>query len=155
MKNQKVLESCAEYTLTAKKTGKAILIEPIKSSENAAKAVRTLYGDDIAIYESFYIIVLSRAHKPKGWAKISQGGISGTVVDPAIVAKYTLDLCGQAVILAHNHPSGKMSPSEADKAITRKIKDGLKGFFDITVLDHIILSGEDDKYFSFADEGLL
>ena len=155
MKNQKVLESCAEYQITSKKTGKVIPMEPITGSQTAAKASRALYSEDIAIYESFYIIVLSRAHKPKGWAKISQGGISGTVVDPAIVAKYTLDLCGQAVILAHNHPSGKMSPSDADKAITRKIKDGLKGFFDITVLDHIILSGEDDKYFSFADEGLL
>lgn len=155
MKNQKVLESCAEYALTAKKTGKTILIDPIKSSQNAAKAVRSLYGEDIAVYESFYIIVLNQAHKPKGWAKISQGGISGTVVDPAIVAKYTLDLCGRAVILAHNHPSGQMIASDADKAMTRKIKDGLKAFFDITVLDHIILSGEDEKYFSFADEGLL
>lgn len=154
MKN-KVLESCAEYKITAKKTGITIPMEPITGSATAAKAARALYGEDVSIYESFFIIVLSRAHKPKGWAKISQGGISGTVVDPAIVAKYTLDLCGQAVILIHNHPSGKMEASEADKNITRKIKDGLKGFFDITVLDHIILSGEDDKYFSFADEGLL
>ena len=156
MKNQKVLESCAEYQIKAKKTGKEVLFAgTINGSKDAANAARLLYSDDICVYESFYIIVLSRAHKPKGWAKISQGGISGTFVDPAIVAKYTLDLCGQAVILVHNHPSGKMIPSEADKAITRKIKDGLKAFFDITVLDHIILSGEDDKYFSFGDEGLL
>ena len=154
MKNQ-VLESCAEYKITAKKTGITIPMEPITGSATAAKAARVLYSDDIAIYESFYIIVLSRAHKPKGWAKISQGGISGTVVDPAIVAKYVLDLCGQAVILIHNHPYGKMEASGADKAITRKIEEGLKAFLDITVLDHIILSGEDAKYFSFADEGLL
>ena len=154
-KKNTVLECCAEYSLTVKQTGKIIQMEPITGSATAAKAVRSLYGDDIAIYESFYIIVLNRANKPKGWAKISQGGIAGTIVDPIIVAKYTLDLCGQAIILVHNHPSGKMIPSDADRAITKKIKDGLKTFFDVTVLDHIILSGEDEKYFSFADEGLL
>ena len=154
MKNQ-VLDSCAEYSLTVKKTGKIIQMEPLTGPAEAAKAARSLYGKEIAIYESFYIIVLNNAKKPKGWAKISQGGITGTIVDPAIIAKYTLGLCGKAVILAHNHPSGNMIPSDADKAITKKIKDGLKTFFDITVMDHIILSGEDEKYFSFADAGLL
>jgi DNA repair protein RadC len=87
-----------------------------------------------------------------GYAKISQGGVAGTVVDPIIVAKYAIDSLSKGVILAHNHPSGNLTPSEADRTITNKIKAGLN-LFDITVLDHIILT--EDSFTSFADEGFL
>lgn len=152
MKNQ-VLDSCAEYTLTIKKTGKTVLIskESITSSRQAAEIARALYGDDIQIYESFYIIALNRANQPKGWAKISSGGIAGTVVDPILVAKYTIDLCATGIILVHNHPSGALTASQADLQITNKIKQAL-AFFDITVIDHIILPGEGSGFYSFAED---
>ena len=89
---------------------------------------------------------------PIGYAKISQGGIVGTVIDATIIAKYCVEALATSVILAHNHPSGGLVPSQQDKDITRKIKDTLK-IFDCNVLDHIILT--EDSFFSFADEGLM
>lgn len=149
-----VLESCSEYALTIKKTGKTISIskDPVTSAEKAAEVARSLYGDDIQIYESFYIIALNRANKPKGWARISHGGISGTVVDPILIAKYAIDLCAQGVILIHNHPSGALTPSPADLQITTKIKQAFS-FLDIKVIDHIILPGEGSGFYSFLEEG--
>jgi len=83
---------------------------------------------------------------------ISEGGISGTVVDPKKIYKIALDKHASSIILGHNHPSGNVQPSEADQKITKKIKDA--GFMlDVAVLDHIIIG--DDKYYSFADEGTL
>lgn len=124
----------------------------IKSSKDAVDYIRQFYSDDIEIYESFFLLMLNRSLKTIGYVKISQGGIFGTVVDPIIVAKYAVDSLSTNIILAHNHPSGQTRPSEADKAITEKIKQGLK-FFDITVSDHVILTK--DSHFSFSDEGIL
>jgi DNA repair protein RadC len=84
--------------------------------------------------------------------RISEGGISGTVVDPKKIFKIALELHASSIILGHNHPSGNTQPSEADAKITRKIKDcGM--MLDMAVLDHIIIGGE--MYYSFADEGAL
>ena len=96
--------------------------------------------------------MLNQANKTIGYAKISQGGIAGTVVDVRIIAKYAVESLAVSVILAHNHPSGNLKPSEADLIITKKIKEGLK-ILDIKVFDHIILSA--DNYYSFEDEGNL
>lgn len=126
--------------------------EKIQSSRNSAEFIKRFYSDDIEIFESFFILLLNRNNQTIGYAKISQGGISGTVVDIKIIAKYCVDSLASAVILAHNHPSGNTNPSEADKAITRKTIEALK-LLDIAVLDHIILTADD--YFSFSDEGLI
>jgi len=122
----------------------------ITSSQDAEKFARQFYHDDIELYESFFLILLNRANTTIGWVKVSQGGIAGTVVDPIIVAKYVVDTLSSGVILVHNHPSGRLNPSDADKQITSKIKEGLK-LFDSQVLDHIILSK--DSYHSMADNG--
>lgn len=124
----------------------------INSSEDAANYARQFYFDDITIYESFFIILLNRSNNTIAWVKISQGGTIGTTVDPIIVAKYAIDILAKAVILVHNHPSGNNIPSEGDKLITEKIKQGLS-LFEINVLDHVILT--EDTYYSFADEGLI
>ena len=124
----------------------------ITGSGPAYNQIRQFYFDDLELFESFFILLVNRGNQTTGYVKISQGGTAGTVVDPKIVAKYAIDSLAAGVILAHNHPSGNIQPSESDKAITNKIRDGLK-LFDITTLDHIILGGE--RYFSFADEGLL
>jgi len=120
----------------------------VTSSQKSADFIRQFYGDDISIYESFFLLLLNRQCQTIGYAKISQGGITGTVVDVRIVAKYAVDSLATAVILAHNHPSGNINPSNEDIALTKKIKQALQ-LFDTNVLDHIILT--EDSYYSFAD----
>ena len=124
----------------------------IKSSENANAFARNFYFDDLEIYESFFILLLNRRNVVTGYAKISQGGTVGTVVDPKIIAKYAVDSLSNSVILVHNHPSGSDSPSEADIKVTHKIKNALS-FLDVNVLDHIILTK--NSYTSLADNGEL
>lgn len=122
------------------------------SSKDSYDFIKQFYNDDIEIFESSFILLLNAANKTIGYAKISQGGITGTVVDPRLVAKYAVESLACYVILAHNHPSGNLQPSQADKTITEKIKEGLK-FLDIKLIDHLILTEE--SYYSFADEGII
>lgn len=122
----------------------------IVNSNDAANFARQFYESDLTIYESMFLILMSKSHQTIAWAKISQGGVSSTVCDPKIVAKYAIDTLCSAVILVHNHPSGNLNPSEADSAITQKVKRGLE-LFEITLTDHIILTEED--HYSFADNG--
>jgi DNA repair protein RadC len=124
----------------------------IHSSEEAQAFIRQFYSDDIGIFESFFLLLMDQSNSTIGYVKISQGGIAGTVVDPILVAKYSIDSLAKAVILAHNHPSGNLSASTQDHAITERIKKGL-ALFDIQVFDHIILT--EDGYSSFADLGFL
>ena len=83
---------------------------------------------------------------------VSEGGITGTIADPRIILKKALEENAVSMILCHNHPSGSLKPSRQDEEITMKLKEAAK-YFDIKVLDHIIVS--DRGYFSFADEGIL
>lgn len=106
----------------------------------------------IGVSESFWILTLNQQNAVVGMAKISDGGITGTVVDPILVAKYAIETLAKSIIMAHNHPSGQLNPSQQDLFITDKIKNGL-ALFDIRVLDHLIIT--EDKFFSFADEGKL
>lgn len=122
--------------------------QKITESKVAADFIRNFYNDDIEIFESFFILLLNRANNTIGYAKISQGGITGTVVDIRIVAKYAVDSLATGVILAHNHPSGNLNPSPQDLEVTNKIKKGLQ-LLDVNVLDHIILSK--DGFYSLAD----
>jgi DNA repair protein RadC len=124
----------------------------ISSSSSAAQFMRRFYGDDIEIFESSFILLLNNQNLTIGYAKISQGGIVGTVIDCRLVAHYAVQVLATGVIICHNHPSGTLSPSDNDKHITTKIKEGLK-LLDIALLDHIILTKE--GYYSFADEGKL
>ena len=125
----------------------------IYSSADAYSFAKNFYFDDIDIYESFFIIGLNSNNTTMMYSKISQGGTCGTVVDIKIICKLAIDSLCDNIILVHNHPSGNTKPSEADKYITKKITEGLK-LLDITVLDHVIISSENDHY-SFADEGLI
>lgn len=122
----------------------------VKAAQTAYNVIKEFYHDDINIYESFFILLLNRQNITIGYAKISQGGVAGTVVDKSIVAKYCIDALASGVIIAHNHPSGTLRPSEADYKITKEIKAGLK-LFDIQLLDHIILT--DQSYVSMAENG--
>ena len=124
----------------------------ITSSESAEKFIRQFYGDDLEIFESFFILLLNRANETIGYAKISQGGIVGTVVDKKILLKYVVESLATGIILAHNHPSGNTNPSQADLNITKDLQQ-LCNLVDSTVLDHVILTA--DSFYSFADNGKL
>jgi DNA repair protein RadC len=124
----------------------------IKTSRESYDYMKEFYVGSMEIYESFFIILLNRANNTIGYAMISQGGITGTVVDPRIIAKFIADSLATGLIMGHNHPSGNKFPSEQDKSITAKIKS-MASYFDTSVLDHIILT--EDDYYSFADEGML
>lgn len=144
------MESVKLYEL--KKVQTLFPATKITSSKTSSEFIRQFYSDDIEIYESMFILLLNNSNTTIGYAKISQGGIVGTVVDVRIIAKYAVESLATGLILAHNHPSGNLKPSEADKAITKKTKEALK-LLDVNVLDHIILTK--DSYFSFTDEGLI
>jgi DNA repair protein RadC len=103
-------------------------------------------------YEEFWIILLNRSNKVIDKQKISQGGITGTVTDIRLILKMAIDNLSTSMALCHNHPSGNLQPSDADIAITRRLKESAL-LMDISLLDHIIVAGK--GYFSFADENLL
>ncbi len=124
----------------------------ITTSKEAADYARQFYFDDISIYESMFLLLLNSKNNTIGYAKISQGGVTGTVADPRIIAKYVADTLAVGAILVHNHPSGNLSPSLSDKKITQKVRD-VCGLLDSHLLDHIIIT--ENGHFSFADESLL
>lgn len=124
----------------------------IQSSEAAANFIRRFYTGDIDIFESSFVLLLNSQNLTIGYAKLSQGGIQGTVMDPRLVAHYAVKCLASAVIIAHNHPSGALKPSEADLTLTKKINSGLE-LLDIKLLDHVIITSE--GYYSLADNGQL
>jgi DNA repair protein RadC len=124
----------------------------IQSSEAAANFIRRFYTGDIDIFESSFVLLLNSQNLTIGYAKLSQGGIQGTVMDPRLVAHYAVKCLASAVIIAHNHPSGALKPSEADLTLTKKINSGLE-LLDIKLLDHVIITSE--GYYSLLDNGQL
>ncbi len=126
----------------------------IKSSEDAAHTIFQHWNQDtIGFQESFKVLLLNNANKIKGIYQLSTGGISGTLVDMRILFAVIIKTLSVGIILAHNHPSGKLKPSEADKQLTDKIQKA-SILFDVNVLDHLIIT-PDGNYYSFADNGLL
>lgn len=125
----------------------------ISSSEDAYAGLHPLYDDGLIEYqESCVVLFLNKANHTIGFKEISKGGTSGTIVDIKTIMGIACKTNTHALILSHNHPSGKLSPSDSDRTLTQTIKSAAQ-LFDIKVLDHIILTKE--NYFSFADEGLL
>lgn len=106
----------------------------------------------IEFVEQFKVLLLNRANKAIGIFEVSTGSSTGTVADPKLIfaAAIKANACG--VIVSHNHPSGNLSPSQADIDLTKKLKEGGK-FLEISVLDHLIITTE--GYYSFADEGII
>ena len=122
----------------------------ITSSHDVYRLMQSLLLDQKV--ENFWVVYLNRAHQVIHRQLISRGGVSGTLVDPKLVFKYALDHLASAVILIHNHPSGQLKPSEADKNLTRKLVVAGQNL-EIPVLDHLIFTNS--GYFSFADESLI
>lgn len=103
-------------------------------------------------HEEFYAILLNRANEIMQSKQISIGGLSGTVADGKVIFKSALESGAHAIILVHNHPSGQLKPSEADRTLTKKMVEFGK-YIDLPVLDHVIFT--DNGYFSFADNGMI
>lgn len=122
----------------------------ITSSKDAADFFMPMLGD--LNHEEFWILLLNRGNRIIDSFMVSQGGISGTVIDVRLILKNALDKMASAIILCHNHPSGTMQASNADLNITSKIKNAAE-IMDITVLDHVIIGL--NNYLSLADEGML
>ena len=100
----------------------------------------------------FWVLHLNRHNKIVGHQRVSQGGVAGTVADLKIIFKSALDMLASSIIAAHNHPSGNLRPSQADKNLTKKMVEAGK-IIDIQVLDHLIVTN--NGYYSFADEGMI
>ncbi|SHI88947.1 DNA repair protein RadC [Arenibacter nanhaiticus] len=125
-------------------------IVAIKESRDVFELLHPKIGD--LSHEEFWVVYLNNANTVLFMGQLSKGGITGTLVDVRLVLKQALELGAVGLILAHNHPSGTLKPSVADKQITVKLKTASQ-VLDIKVLDHLIITQK--EYFSFADEHIL
>lgn len=123
-----------------------------RTSTDAADLLRPLFLEEMEMREAFRVLMLDRGNRAKCIYTASIGGLHGTVVDPKLVFAAALGCLASSVVVAHNHPSGQLRPSEEDIALTRKLVAAGR-VLDITVFDHIILTTE--GHFSFADSGML
>lgn len=151
MENQ--IMQVAEVQLIYKSKIKASLRPKITKSQDAFEVLKSNWNyESIEFIEEFKILLLNRANRVLGMIDISLGGTAGTVADPKVIFAAALKSNACGIILAHNHPSGALNPSQADIDLTRKLKGGGQ-LLDIGVLDHIILTSE--SYYSFTDEGMM
>jgi len=151
-----VSESEAGYVVMAMELGRrrnfheAIENVQIKGSKDVANYIRPMIGD--LYHEEFWVIYLNRKNAILTSRKLSMGGMTGTVIDIRLVLKSALEIHATSMIVCHNHPSGNLEPSDADKQITMKLKEA-SATMEIPLLDHLIVT--QSGYYSFADEGLL
>lgn len=132
-----------------RKTEKANEIVKITSSKRVFDVMQPIIGD--LSHEEFWVLFLNNSNNVITKSQLSKGGISGTIVDVRLVFKLAMENGATGLILCHNHPSGNLTPSDADKQITKKIKQAGESL-DVKVLDHLIIT--ESKYYSFVDEGI-
>jgi DNA repair protein RadC len=127
----------------------------VTGSRTAFDVVWPFMKDIADHHEEMWALYLNRSNRVMACVQISKGGVSGTIADPKLIFQLALILpCpASCIILAHNHPSGNLIPSQADIQLTGRIKEGGKAL-EIQLLDHLIVTSP-GKYYSFADEGLL
>ena len=133
-----------------RRSEEALELKKISSSLSVFELMQPIIGE--LPHEEFWIIYLNNSNKVIQKNQLSKGGITGTLVDVRLVMKMAIEVGAVGLILAHNHPSGSLKPSEADKQITQKLKQAADSL-DIKVIDHLIIT--EKTYFSFADESLL
>ncbi|MCA1918419.1 MAG: DNA repair protein RadC [Flavobacterium piscis] len=127
----------------------AVDLVKVTSSKKVFEMMQPIIGE--LTHEEFWVLFLNNSNKIISKSQLSKGGITGTIVDARLVFKLALENGATGLILCHNHPSGNLQPSEADKEITKKLK--LAGeSLDVKVLDHLIIT--ETKYYSFVDEGI-
>ena len=147
----KAVRIAAALELGRRRQAAASLEKPLITHSGAVARFLQARFADLA-QEVFAVIFLNQANRIIHFETVSSGGLTGTVADPRVILKKALDEQAVSIILCHNHPSGSLHPSQADRELTNKIREATR-FFDIKLLDHIIVSTE--GYLSFADEGLL
>jgi len=145
MKTNNIAEIQISYSPTIKKQFRI----KITNSTNAYESLITTWDKNIIeLQEEFKIVLLNNANEVLGIHNLSKGGSKGTVVDVKLLFSIALKTCATAIIVAHNHPSGKLKPSESDIAITKKIRRAGE-LLDIKLLDHIIVTK--DGFYSMVD----
>ncbi len=149
---QKFKENISQISLVYKNKVKASDRPKINESKDAYALFRDNWDDmTINLYEEFKILLIDNSNRCMGICTISKGGLTSAMVDVRLLFATALKARSTAVVLGHNHPSGKTKPSYSDKQLTSKILEGAK-LLDIQILDHIIVG--DDEYTSFADKGI-
>lgn len=146
--------NCGEIFVTYKTAVPQKDLTKVHTSRELEKYFRDKMFDQdmICFREEMGLVLLSRCNKVIGWCRISVGGFSSTLCDPKLVFYHALHCGASNIALAHNHPSGNLTPSSEDKRLTDKINDAAE-LFDIRLLDHLIIT--EAEYFSFADNGLI
>ena len=134
---------------TRRRAEDTVELSKIISSKNAFEIMQPIIGE--LSHEEFWVLFLNNSNKVISKSQLSKGGIAGTIVDIRLVFKLALENGATGLILCHNHPSGNLKPSDADKQITRKIKTAGE-ILDVKILDHLIIT--ETKYYSFVDEGI-
>lgn len=125
----------------------------VKGSNDAAIFFRTIFNADTMLWtEESAMICLNRANEVIGYFKVSSGGTASTIMDAKVIFTQALQAGAHSIILAHNHPSGNINPSELDINLTKRLVKGAD-LLDMRVLDHIILT--DKSHLSMADEGYI
>ncbi len=148
----KAISIVAALELGRRRRADDVLINTTKitSSQDAYNLLYAELSDKY--HEEFWILLLDRANKVIRKVNISEGGLAGTVADPKKIFQLALEQHASSIILAHNHPSNNLQPSDNDIQLTKKIVAGGKSL-DISILDHLIIGN--DKFYSFADEGMM
>jgi DNA repair protein RadC len=136
------------YNRTAKK-----FLGKVMDPRDAAVFIRKTYPrGEIELQEQFVVLYLNQANEILGYYRHSKGSINSILVDIRLILATALLSASMSIVIAHNHPSGNLSPSDADMRLTKKVDEAVK-LLDINLLDHIIISKKD--YFSFAEKGFL
>ena len=140
-----------EITLKYKPSG--IVTTQIKGSDDSYKLLKKMYDEDTLDYcESSIVIYFNQANCSIGWQKLSQGGITSTVIDVRMILVTALNCGATGLIVSHNHPSGALKSSEQDDTLTKKLNEACK-IMDLRLLDHVIVTSK--GYYSYVDEGKL
>lgn len=143
-----------ELKLSYNRTGEYKKYDPIRTSKDVHQVLRQVFDPElIEAREEFVILYVNRANKLIGYYKAFQGGVASVVADTKLMLSMGLKSLASGMIIAHNHPSGNLTPSDQDIRLTNRVKEACK-LVDIELMDHLILTADGD-YYSFADEGRL
>ena len=144
-----VSEICVSYD--AHFTNNPIIVRSVDAFE---VLLQYFPAETLGLQERFVALYLNRINKVIGVYPVSIGGITSTIADIRLVFGVALKTAATSIMIAHNHPSGSVKPSQQDIQLTERIKEARK-IMDVRLLDHFILSPDRKSFFSFADEGLL
>ena len=143
----------SELKVTYRRSGRASDRKRMTGAMSAADYLKSVWDRDrIELVEEFLMLCLDGANRPIGWLKVSTGGLAASQVDIRVVLSIALQTASSSLIVAHNHPSGELSPSPEDIVVTNRLKEA-SALVGIRLLDHLIITKE--SWFSFLDHGYL